>query len=349
MAKHSLHISDEKRQKESEQKKRFSTVEKGWGKGFVHHPVFVKEMLMPHFWGAWFAIFLLCFIVNVLPAFVSLFIGRCLGRLMGRILPARKYVLKRNLELAFPDMDESSRKKLAHKVQENSGMAIFETGFAWFWPDWRIKKHIRVDKEELDNAVALARSGNPILLLSAHFVTLELMARIFGTVVTPGIGVYRPSDHPVWEWAQVRGRLRKNFALVDRKDPRSMIKALMRNFPIWYAPDQDYGRRVSVFVPFFGVKEAATVVGTHNLAKVKNTKVTPAWTIREGSDYHLYLKAPLENFPTEDPTADAAFINKELEKMIMYAPEQYLWLHRRFKTAPDENEDRYPGLSDKPG
>ena len=102
---------------ESEQKKRFSTVEKGWGKGFVHHPVFVKEMLKPHFWGAWFSIFILCFIVNILPAAVSLFLGRCLGRLMGRILPARKYVLKRNLELAFPDMDESSRKKLAHKVQ----------------------------------------------------------------------------------------------------------------------------------------------------------------------------------------------------------------------------------------
>lgn len=346
MTKHSLHISEEKRRQESAQKKRFSTVEKGWGKGFVHQAVFVKEMLLPHFWGAWLAIFILYVLVTFLPSAFTLFIGRCIGRLMGRILPARKYVLHRNLELAFPDMDENDRKKLAKKVQENSGMAIFETGFAWFWPDWRLKRHIRVDKDELEKAVAYYKDEKPALILSAHFVTLELMARIYATMVTPGIGIYRPSDHPVWEWAQVRGRLRKNFALVDRKDPRSMIKALMRNCPIWYAPDQDYGERVSVFVPFFAVKEAATVVGTHNLAKVKGTRVLPSWTIREGRYYHLYLKDALENFPTEDPVADAAYINKEIEKMIMCAPEQYLWLHRRFKTSPNDSEDRYPGLSD---
>lgn len=98
------------------------------------------------------------------------------------------------------------------------------------------------------------------------------MARIYATLITPGIGVYRPSDHPVWEWAQVRGRLRKNLALVDRNDPRSMLKALMKNMPIWYAPDQDYGRRVSTFAPFFAVKEAATVEGTHNLARVKTLR-----------------------------------------------------------------------------
>jgi len=173
------------------------------------------------------------------------------------------------------------------------------------------------------------------------------MARIYANLITPGIGVYRPSDHPVWEWAQVRGRLRKNLALVDRNDPRSMIKALMKNMPIWYAPDQDYGRRVSTFAPFFAVKEAATVEGTHNLARVKNTQVQPAWTIREGSKYHLYVEEPLQNFPTDDALADTTRINHIIEKMILMAPGQYLWLHRRFKTAPNPEENRYPGLSDK--
>ncbi|MGN1280836.1 MAG: LpxL/LpxP family Kdo(2)-lipid IV(A) lauroyl/palmitoleoyl acyltransferase [Succinivibrio sp.] len=347
MAKYSLHISEKERRKESAENKRFSTVKRGWGNGFVTKATIVKKMLLPHFWGAWLAIFALFLLVTFLPYRLQMYLGKKIGRLMGSIIPARKYVLKRNLELAFPNLSEQERYRLSKDVQRNSGMAIFETGIAWFWPDWRLKRHIRIDENDLKDAIALSKENKPILVLSCHFVTLELMARIYATLITPGIGVYRPSDHPVWEWVQVHGRLRKNLALVDRNDPRSMLKALMKNMPIWYAPDQDYGRRVSVFVPFFAVKEAATVVGTHNLARVKNTVVQPAWTIREGGYYHLYVKKPLENFPSEDATADAARVNREIEKMVLMAPEQYLWLHRRFKTAPNPEENRYPGLSDK--
>ena len=346
MAKLSLHVSAAERQKESKEKKRFSTSQKGWGKGFADKPVFVKRMLLPHFWSAWFAIGLLYVMVNVLPYSWLIFIGSKIGRLMGTILPARKYVLKRNLELAFPEMSDDERHELSKQIQRNTGMAIFETGMAWFWPDWRLKRHVIIDEEELQYARQCNHTGRPILVLSAHFVTLELMARIYATYITPGIGVYRPTDHPVWEWAQVKGRTRKNLALVSKNDPRSMIKALKSGAPIWYAPDQDYGRRVSVFAPFFAVKETATVAATHNLAKIEGTLITPAWTIREGNKYHLYLKKELQNFPTEDAVADAATINKVVEDMVRMAPEQYLWMHRRFKTAPDENENRYPGLEE---
>ncbi len=346
MAKLSLHISEKERQKENKEKKRFSTSKSGWGKGFVEKPVFVKRMLLPHFWTSWLAIFLLYLMVNLLPYKVLMFIGSHVGRLMGTILPARKYVLKRNLELAFPQMDPDKRHELSKAVQRNSGMAIFETGMAWFWPDWRLKRHIKVDEKELEYAKSVNNTGKPVLVLSAHFVTLELMARIYATLITPGIGVYRPTEHPVWEWAQVNGRTKKNLALVSKNDPRSMLKALKSGKPIWYAPDQDYGRRVSVFAPFFAVKETATVAATHNLAKIEGTQITPAWTIREGDKYHLYLKKSLENFPTEDTITDATTINKVVEEMVMMAPEQYLWMHRRFKTAPDENENRYPGLTE---
>ena len=98
MAKLSLHVSEKERQKESKENKRFSTSQKGWGKGFAEKPVFVKRMMLPHFWSAWFALFMLFVIVNVLPYRVQMFLGSKIGRLMGTILPARKYVLKRNLE-----------------------------------------------------------------------------------------------------------------------------------------------------------------------------------------------------------------------------------------------------------
>ena len=344
MAKFSLHKSYKEQQKEHQQNKRISTVKSGWGKGFVDKPRFIKKMLLPHFWASWCLIFLFYCLVTFLPYSVQMFIGKKIGRLLGSISPARKYVLKRNLELAFPELDETERRKLSIAIQQNSGQAVFETGIAWFWPDWRLKRHIKYEKKQIDEAIALAKAGKPILVLSCHFVTLELMARIYAMLITPGIGVYRPSDHPVWEYTQVKGRLRKNLALVDRKDPKSMIKALMKKLPIWYAPDQDYGRKVSIFVPFFGVKDVATVFATHTLAKIKDTLVQPAWTIREGSKYHLYVDKPLDNFPTEDQVADTIRVNQTLEKIIRMAPEQYLWLHRRFKTAPDPKDNRYPGL-----
>ncbi|MGN0915183.1 MAG: LpxL/LpxP family Kdo(2)-lipid IV(A) lauroyl/palmitoleoyl acyltransferase [Succinivibrio sp.] len=347
MAKLSLHITEKERRKQSTNNRRFSTVEKGWGKGFVDHPVITKRMLLPYFWPTWIAIFIFYIIVTVLPYSVQMFLGKKLGACLGKILPARKYVLKRNIELAFPEMSEDEQKELSKKVLENSGQALFETGIAWFWPDWRLKRLIKIDDADLEEGKRVASLNQPILVLSCHFVTLELMARIYATTIIPGIGIYRPSDHPVWEWAQVKGRLKKNLALVDRKDPKSMIKALMRNLPIWYAPDQDYGRRASIFVPFFGVEKAATVVGTRNLARVKGTLVQPAWTIREKGKYHLYIRKPLELFPTDDETADTARINREIESMIRMAPEQYLWLHRRFKTHPEGEESRYPGLDDK--
>ena len=152
MEKYSLHISEKERRKESAHNKRFSTVKRGWGNGFVSKPALVKKMLLPHFWGAWIAVFILYCLVNFLPYSVQMFIGKHLGSLLGKILPARKYVLKRNLELAFPEMSKSDKDKLSKEVMENSGRALFETGMAWFWPDWRLKRHIAIDKEQLYKA-----------------------------------------------------------------------------------------------------------------------------------------------------------------------------------------------------
>ncbi len=339
-----LHDSSARQQREAEKQHRFSTVERGWGKGLVDHPILNRKMLSPYFWGTWIFLFFFKWLIILLPYPVLMFLGKTLGKLLGNIIPSRKYVLKRNLELAFPDLDEEARRKLRHEILTNSGMAAFETGIAWYWSDRRFLKHVRIDEDELKKAKELAATNCPVLVMTCHFVTLEIMARAYALLIKPGIGVYRPSDHPVWEYAQVKGRLRNNLALVDRRDPRSMIKALMRGYPIWYAPDQDYGRRVSVFAPFFAVKEAATVTGTHDLARVKGCKVQPSFTVREGSYYHLYVREPLKDFPTEDVMADTAYCNRIIEDMIKMAPGQYLWLHRRFKTAPEGQPGRYPKI-----
>ena len=337
----SLHTSFSKRQKQHRTVNR----EKGWGKGLTEGPVFTYKLLHPHFWGAWAAIFTLYCCVTFIPYPLLMKLGKLIGRIMAKVIKGRGYIVDCNLKLAFPQMSEQERKDLAKKIFENSGMAIFETGMAWFWSDNRILKYTLIDDEELEHAQKLADENARILVLTCHFVTLELMARMYALTIKPGVGVYRPSDHPVWEYIQVKGRLKSNLALVDRADPRTMIRALMKNLPIWYAPDQDYGKKVSIFVPFFAVEKAATVTGTRDLAKIKNTLVQPSWTIRTKEGYRLYVKAPLENFPTDDEVKDTTYCNKVIEDMIKIAPEQYLWMHRRFKTTPEGEPSRYPDIT----
>lgn len=342
-----LHDTSRRQQKERRKQKRFFLVGSGWGKGFVNGAVFTRKMLHPYFWGAWAAVFFYWLLVTILPYPVLMFLGRQLGLAIGSLIPSRRYVLNTNLKLAFPDLDLKERRRMKRRILENSGAAIFETGIAWFWPDWRFRRRILCDEKELELARKLAAQNRPTIVLTAHFVTLEIMARAYALLVKPGIGVYRPSEHPVWEYMQVKGRLRNNLALVSSKDPRSMLKAMIRRVPIWYAPDQDYGARVSVFAPFFAVEKAATVTGTHDLARVRDTMVQPSWTIREHGKYILRILPPLEDFPTEDVMADTVRVNHVLESMISTRPDQYLWLHRRYKTAPEGEPSRYPELRDR--
>lgn len=316
----------------------------GWGQGVTEGVSFSWSMLRPNFWGAWFAISLLFILVNILPFKALLCLGRMVGRLMLRFLKSRRYVVERNLELAFPEKNEKERADLTLRIFENAGMGLFETGMAWFWPDFRIRRVTLIDEKTLEKARELAATKPRLIVLSAHFVTLELSARLYALAIAPGIGIYRSSDHPVWEYIQVKGRLRSNIALVDRKDVRSMVKALMKCMPIWYAPDQDYGLNSAVFVPFFGVKEAATVTGLHDLARIKDAKVQPYWLIREDNGYRMHVLDVLENFPSEDAVADTICSNKIIEEMINCDIAQYLWMHRRFKTVQEGRESNYPDI-----
>lgn len=343
-----LHESNKQHSKEQAKKHRFALVGKGWGKGFVKDAVLTKNMFLPYFWPSWLGMGIYALMIIVLPYRVQLCLGRLLGKLFYRLLKSRVYVAERNLKLAFPSMSPEERQSLVKRIMENSGIAIFETGMAWLWSDRRLLKRAVIDPEELKAAQQLAAENHPTIVLTCHFMTLEIMARLYALLIKPGIGVYHPSDHPVLEYTQVKGRLRSNLALVNNKDPRSMLRAMLQKVPIWYAPDQDYGPKVSIFAPFFGVEKAATVTGTHDLARVADTIVQPSWTIREHGKYRLRVLPPLKDFPGPDALADTIRCNRILEKMIESAPDQYLWVHRRFKTVPEGETTRYPKLSDKP-
>ena len=304
-------------------------------------PRLTAALFHPRYWPQWFGQAVLWLVVQ-LPYPVLMYLGAGLGWLSMKLLPRRVRIARTNLQLAFPEWDDATREACLKENFANVGRAIFETGIAWFWPDWRVRKIMHVTgAEHVEQAVA---NKHGMLLLSAHFMTLELNARMFG-LLRPGVGVYRPNTNPVLEYAQYHGRCKSNKYLVDRADVKGMIKALRQGEALWYAPDHDYGPHASVFVPFLGVNDAATITGTATLARVKNTVVLPCYNIRlPQGGYQLIIEPPLQNYPVGDDVADATLSNQVLEQAVRKAPEQYMWLHRRFKSRPNAKKFRYnPG------
>ena len=304
-------------------------------------PRLTAALFHPRYWPQWFGQAVLWLVVQ-LPYPVLMYLGAGLGWLSMKLLPRRVRIARTNLQLAFPEWDDATREACLKENFANVGRAIFETGIAWFWPDWRVRKIMHVTgAEHVEQAVA---NKHGMLLLSAHFMTLELNARMFG-LLRPGVGVYRPNTNPVLEYAQYHGRCKSNKYLVDRADVKGMIKALRQGEALWYAPDHDYGPHATVFVPFLGVNDAATITGTATLARVKNTVVLPCYNIRlPQGGYQLIIEPPLQNYPVGDDVADATLSNQVLEQAVRKAPEQYMWLHRRFKSRPNAKKFRYnPG------
>jgi len=295
-------------------------------------PSFNRSLLHPRYWLTWFGIGLLYLLV-LLPYPIIYRLGTRLGRFSMRFLKRRVAIAQRNLVLCFPDMPQAERDALVVQNFESVGMGLIETGMAWFWSDKRVKRWFNVSG--INHLKMAQQNQRGVLVIGVHFMSLELGGRAMG-LCQPMMAMYRPHNNKAMEWAQTKGRMRSNKAMLDRKDLRGMVHALKRGEAVWFAPDQDYGPRGSVFAPLFAVDQAATTSGTFMLARMAKPALVPVVLIRreKGRGYDLLIQPALENYPIGDEIAAAAYMNKVVEKEIMRAPEQYMWLHRRFKTRP---------------
>ncbi len=301
-------------------------------------PPFHPALLAPHHWPAWIGVGAMWLAAH-LPGRWPWRLGRLLGVVAMHIHNKRRGIAERNIAICFPERDAAARRRLLDAHMRDMGMMLMEFTVGWLASDRKVAR-IPARIEGLEHLRAAHADGRGVLLVGGHFSHLELCARLVSQRI-PIAGMYRRMDSDVFEWVVLRSRLGYARAMFDKDDLRGTVKYLRAGGTLWYAPDQDMRSKDSVFVPFFG-EPAATITATHHLARLGKARVIPFFHRRLADDsYVLRLGAPLDPFPTADVSADTARVNQAIEAMVRDAPEQYLWVHKRFKTRPEGAADVY--------
>ena len=303
-------------------------------------PQLTAAHFAPRYWPHWLGAALLWLCVQLLPFRLLLMLGRLVGRMLPLLAAKRAAIARRNLELCFPQQSTRERQQWLREHYANTGIALFETGIAWWWPAWRLRRIVSING--LEHLHAAQQDGQGVILLAFHFLTLEIGAAIF-TLDHPGVGFYRPNKNPVLEWLQFHGRTRGQATLIAKNDIREAVRSIKGGARLWYAPDQDYGRRSSIFVPFFAVPDCPTVTATSALARLSGAAIVPFIQQRRADNrgYIVELHPALSAFPGANAEEDARRINALLEREILRQPTHYMWLHRRFKTRPQQEQASY--------
>jgi len=298
----------------------------------MSRPTFTRSLLAPRHWPAWLGVGVIWLIAR-LPPRALMWLGRRLGALVPRVPSQRRRIAAANIALCFPELDAAARAALVDANLRDIGLMLVEFALGWMGSDRRIAA-IPTRIEGLEHLEAARAQGRGVLLVGGHFSHLELCARLVSQRIRIA-GMYRRMDSAVFEWVVLRARLHYADAMFEKDDIRGTVKYLRGGGTLWYAPDQDMRSKDTVFVPFFGVP-AATITATHHLARMSGALVIPFFHRRlpDGAGYALRLGAPLEGFPGTDAAADTARVNACIEQMVREAPEQYLWVHKRFKTRP---------------
>ncbi len=291
----------------------------------------------PRYWPTWTGFFFI-WLAAFMPWPVKRGLGRLLGYLLWFLAKHRRHITEINIALCFPELTPSEQKKRVKDIFIANGIGLLETATAWFRDPEYLRPITQIKGgEHLQNALS---QGKGAIIIGIHFSTLDLA----GAINKLGFDIdafYRKHSNPVFEWIMTRSRKRIYGAAIDRHDLKGALKRIKSGRAIWYSPDQDFGRKVSVFAPFFGI-EAASIKMTARMAKMTGCAVVPLAVRRlKDNSYELEYFPALDNFPSGDDIADATRINRIIEGIIRQHPEQYMWMHRRFKTRPEGEKSFY--------
>lgn len=295
----------------------------------------------PKYWPTWIGLGLLR-LTCLLPFNWQIGLGKSMGRLAHRIGAERRAITRRNIELCFPELSIQERNKLAREHFEALGVSLMEMGLARWATDKKLQAISTVEGAE--HIQQTLDEGYGVILLCAHFTALEVSGRVFRLQSPPFDAVFRRfrSDFTTEILASTREKSVRH--LIEKNDIKSMVRSLRNGVPVWYAPDQSYHLKQSALIPFFGVP-AMTNIATTTLAKLGRAKVIPFLPRRlpEGG-YELRILPPIEGLPSDDPIEDTKKYMAIIEAHIRLCPEQYYWVHRKFKNRPDPLPDVYADL-----
>jgi KDO2-lipid IV(A) lauroyltransferase len=294
-------------------------------------PLKARDYIAPRYWPLWL-VFGLMRLISMLPLRWMQAIGASIGFLIYRLVASRRRVARINIKQAYPDFSEEQVRALNIASFKSLGISIFEIAQAWWANRDYMRSICQVEgKQHLDQALA---KGKGVILLTGHFTTLEIGAMLIGLFTTLN-GVYKKAHNPMFNAFMAHYRSTYGEELIENKNVRALIRGLRKGRATWFAPDQDFAEQDIVFTPFLG-GIASTLTATARMAEMTGAAVVPFYPMRlaDGKGYKLVILPALADFPSDDITRDSARVNQAIESMIYANPEQYGWVHKRFKTQP---------------
>lgn len=209
----------------------------------------------------------------------------------------------------------------------------------WWWKAERLEPLVEV--RGLEHVQKCLDNQQAVILLSGHFTSLEIGGRLLALHL-PFQTIYRTQKNRFFDSYLYTRRQSYLVDVISRKNIRRVLAGLKNRIPTWYAPDQDFARERNVFAPYFGIP-TATITASTRLAASSNAAMIPFYPERKADDsgYVLWLGPPLENFPSGDEVDDATAVNAAIEQFVKKNPDQYMWMHPRFKTRPPGEPDPY--------
>lgn len=295
----------------------------------------------PNYWLLWLGIGLLrasCF----LPYHRQISAGEWLGRVSYRLAAGRRAIARRNIALCFPALSSEQHQAMTRAHFEALGASLVEMALGRWATEDKLLALTRVEGAE--HVRQYSEQGIGVILLSAHFTTLEICGAALRKCLPPFDAVYRRNKNPLITELLRSSRERSARRTIEKNDIKSMVRSLRDGVPVWYAPDQAYNRKQSALLPFFDIP-AMTNTATSALARLGNAVAVPFFPRRlpEGG-YLLTILPALKNFPGDDPEVDTREYVAVLEQHIRACPEQYYWVHRKFKNRPEDLPDLYADL-----
>lgn len=295
----------------------------------------------PRHWLSWLMIGL-WYLSSFLPYRVLYQLGRRIGWLLLALGKSRAAVGRRNLALCFPEASAEEREHLLKRNFEQMGITLMETGFAWWASDRRIDQIARV--EGMEQLIERQQQGQGLILIAFHFLSIDLTARVIGRH-GDFHALYKIQGNAVFEAVSKVIRERHHVYIIPHKQVQVLLDRARAGKIAALLPDQDFGPRRSLFVPFFNIA-TATIPSVSDYARQTGLPVFPFTFLREADGRGLVIKVyePFDHFPSGDDYADTLRMNQFYEQIIRRNPEQYLWVHRRFKTRPPGESSLYADL-----